>query len=555
MTFNKVAAEVGGGLSVYNGSLNASQISLIECTAQLDGAVAFVRGSAVLQNVSAKDCAATTSGSVVTASGDLHVASLATSSSDRQWLNAAGAAVVGSWDCGCEETCAVRAEKGAYVTKMSCLPGTGVRSSNESSGSIVGCFACHPGTFRLGFSADYSQCDPCPEFVEVCLPTELKMPFGMSLGMNATFSFSALRCPNPSACIGGRISSKDLGLWKAKTIFPAMCEKGYVGEACFQCAQSHGMADNNPLKCQKCPSKSTYSAARSMAFYIGKDVALFLSATINALSASSVKRKQSAVLLNQLLAFATVSNIICAGVSQTGAYRELMKETRDLLEKIEFPVNFAQVQGDGAVSKQCLLRHLGIPDALGYVHLFSLLVPLSLMAMLAWVKEPRLSLVVGTNVFLPAFTAAFGKYLIAFRTKHGSKGGQLEMPFLPGFGFTLDMVAISSAILLCFLLSIAGWLLLTRSTEKDGGVPQHILYLIQSYKPESRSWEIERLIRKMILAFITCAIPVSYSPTLQMEAVSLTLITSLILYTMLMPFKETWPKLVPFWQSCILLTK
>ena len=407
MKFYKAAAQVGGGLFVYNGNLNASQISFFECAAQQDGAVAFVQGSAVLQNVSAKDCVATTFGSVVSAFGDLHVASLATSSSDRQWLNAAGAAALGSWDCGCEETCAVRAQKGAYVTKMSCLPGTGVRSSNESSGSVVGCFACLPGTFRLGFSADYSRCDPCPEFVEVCLPTELKMPFGMSLGMNATLSFSALHCPNPSACPGGRISSKDLGLWKAKTLFPVMCEKGYVGEACFQCAQNHGMADDNPLKCQKCPSKSTYSAARSMAFYIGKDVALFLSATINALSASSVKRKQSAVLLNQLLAFATVSNIICAGVSQTGAYRELTKETRDLLEKMEFPVNLAQVQGDGGVSKQCLLRHLGIPDALGYVHLFSLLVPLSLMAMLAWVKEPRLSLVVGTNVFLPAFTAAF----------------------------------------------------------------------------------------------------------------------------------------------------
>ena len=138
MKFNKAAAQVGGGLSVYNGSLNASQVSFFECHAQQDGAMAFVRGSAVLQHVSAKDCAATMSGFVVSAFGDLHVASLATSSSDRQWLNAAGAVVVGSLDCGCEETCAVRAQKGAYVTKMSCSPGTGVRSSNQSSGSVVG---------------------------------------------------------------------------------------------------------------------------------------------------------------------------------------------------------------------------------------------------------------------------------------------------------------------------------------------------------------------------------------------------------------------------------
>lgn len=74
------------------------------------------------------------------------------------------------------------------------------------------------------------------------------------------------------------------------------------------------------------------------------------------------------------------------------------------------------------------------------------------MAMLA-IKDPFLSLVVGTNVFLPGFTAAFGRYLIAFHIQPQSAGGQLKMPFLPGFGVTFDILAISAAVLLCLLLA------------------------------------------------------------------------------------------------------
>lgn len=55
--------------------------------------------------------------------------------------------------------------------------------------------------------------------------------------------------------------------------------------------------------------------------------------------------------------------------------------------------------------------------------------------------------------FLPGFTAAFGRYLIAFRIQPRSAGGQFKMPFLPGFGVTFDILAISAAVLLCFALA------------------------------------------------------------------------------------------------------
>ena len=321
-----------------------------------------------------------------------------------------------------------------------------------------------------------------------------------------------------------------------------MCAEGYIGEGCFQCSKDYSIADGNPLTCTPCPSWSTSFVARGIAFYAAKDLILFVSATVNAIAASPVKRKQSAVLLNQLMAFATVSDILCSGIMYTKAFHNITTSTRRLLQRMQIPVDFAQVQGDETLSKQCLLRHFGLPDSLGYTHLASMIFPASLMAILA-IKDPFLSLVVGTNVFLPGFTAAFGRYLIAFHIQPQSAGGQLKMPFLPGFGVTFDILAISAAVLLCFAFGILGWWHMTHANGKDQDEvpPQHVLYLIQSYTPESRSWEIERLVRKMILSFITCAIPVSYSPALQTEAVSLTLLTSLILYTMLLPYKvKVW---------------
>ena len=88
--------------------------------------------------------------------------------------------------------------------------------------------------------------------------------------------------------------------------------------------------------------------------------------------------------------------------------------------------------------KRCSLLNFfaqtwGFPTSLIYAHLFSTVFPLILIAALAIFKGPKLSLVLGVNVFLSGFTAAFGKYLIAFRCKPESEGGNLLTPFLPEF--------------------------------------------------------------------------------------------------------------------------
>ena len=71
-------------------------------------------------------------------------------------------------------------------------------------------------------------------------------------------------------------------------------------------------------------------------------------------------------------------------------------------------------------------------------------------------------------------------------------------------------------------------------------MPPYILFLTGSYKSECRAWEIERLVRKMLLSLLTATIPVSYSPALQMLVVSGILIVSMALHYHFMPYKVSW---------------
>eukprot|EP00434_Breviolum_minutum_P037178 symbB.v1.2.032956.t1/scaffold3759.1/size89661/2 len=228
---------------------------------------------------------------------------------------------------------------------------------------------------------------------------------------------------------------------------------------------------------------------------------------------------------------------------QTRMFAGFHEDTRQVLQSLVLLVNAAQAQADGGTSKDCLLRHFGFPTSLIYAHMFSTVFPLILIAALALFKGPKLSLVLGVNVFLPGFTAAFGKYLIAFRR---SEGGNLLMPFLPEFPGAA--VVIPFAIVLCFVLGGLGWWLAVHTeakavpdSTKEPEMPTYILHLTGSYKPEYRAWEIERLVRKMLLSVFTSTIPVSYSPAFQMLVVSNILVVSMVLHYYFMPYKvDIW---------------
>eukprot|EP00435_Cladocopium_sp_Y103_P005573 s5971_g1.t2 len=521
----------GGGLYAgTKGRLMASELFFQDCTAKTEGAAVYSEGFTTLRDVTLNRCESGVSGAL-TVYGDLNVTNLKVSDAQDlkgQSILSGGAARVHSLICSGtgQQLCGVGATKASAVVDLVCPTGTERRQ--VSGNGTVWCHSCISGHVRL-LDGINPQCQRCPKQSIDCLPTRLTMPPGMTVDPS-NFSIE-LYCPNPAACRGGSLLAPASGTnISLEETYHAMCEEGYVGTDCSKCTESHGKADHNPLTCVKCPASSTFAAMRSIFFYTAKDSFLFASAAASSLSASKDK-KHSAIFLNQLMAFATVANIVVTGVMQTRLFAEFHADTQRILTSAGLLANVAQAQGDGTASKDCLLKTFGFPGTLVYSHLVSTAMPVILMSLLAAWKGPKLSL--RTNVFLPGFTAAFGKYLIAFRSKPQHEGGSLETPFmplLPGGG-----ILISLAIVCCFAIGILGWRHVIRGAEKP--FPPYVLYLTGSYKPECHEWEIERLVRKMLLSVLTCAIPVSYSPALQMEAVSVVLIVSMNLHTYYMPYK------------------
>eukprot|EP00435_Cladocopium_sp_Y103_P024416 s231_g6.t1 len=545
LDFESATAEYGGGMFV-DGNVDAarSQVSFSNCHSTASGASLWASGAARLGKVSVIKCSPGMLSAVLVAK-DLIAKQVTIGGDSKSSIElsavAGGYAQVESMVCYNTDHCDLRAAEEIRLGDLRCPLGSG--RENSSSGS--GCRRCPASEMSL-LDTINASCQKCPDEAEVCLPDRLKMPAGTTVDPQNLST--ALHCANPSACPGGELTRLHMPenvtgkgsqrMHLEDQVSRAMCRDGYAGKTCEQCAGMHGMADSSPLQCTPCPKTSFFSLTQSIAFYVTKDAFLFLSATSSALTAGQQK-KQSAVMINQLMAFATVSNIVIGGLMQSESYKHLQEDTQRLMRSADVVVDIAQGQGGGGISRECVLKSLNLPSSLGHCHLASIIMPILLMASLAF-KEPRLSVVVGTNVFLPAFTAAFGKYLIAFRTKPQSQGGTLETPFLPGFAF--DWLVISGTILLCFTSGILGWARAVLSHPGEGTTaPKYVLYLTQSYKSECCAWEIERLVRKMLLCLITTLLPVTYSPSWQMESVSLILIASLLLHFIFKPYNvDLW---------------
>eukprot|EP00434_Breviolum_minutum_P037181 symbB.v1.2.032959.t1/scaffold3759.1/size89661/5 len=529
----------GGGVFIEGkdgAEFMARQMYFHHCRADREGGAFFAERMSQLDHVTLDLCNSGGSGAM-TVYNDVNVSDLTVvtdADSKGQAIMSGGATVVESLNCtgSGEQMCEVASSTNLSLPNLWCPDGAERKDTDRPQ--KVACSLCGNGYVRL-IQAVNPQCQPCPPQATQCVPTKLTMPAGMTVDAN-NFSLE-LYCPNPAACPGGYLLASSESKMSKELVYHAMCDDGYVGDDCSKCAESHGKADYNPLTCLK-----------SIIFYVLKDLILFASAVASTLTASAEK-KHSAVLLNQLLAFATVANIVTTGVMQTRLFAGFHEDTRQVLQSLGLLVNAAQAQADGGTAKDCLLRHFGFPTSLLYAHLFSSIFPLILIAALAVFKGPKLSLVLGVNVFLPGFTAAFGKYLIAFRCKPESEGGNLLTPFLPEFPGAA--VVIPFAIVLCFVLGALGWWLAVHTeakavpaSGKEPEMPPYVLFLTGSYKSECRAWEIERLVRKMLLSLLTATIPVSYSPALQMLVVSGILIVSMGLHYHFMPYKvDIWNRI------------
>ena len=129
----------------------------------------------------------------------------------------------------------------------------------EAENKSIGCRRCELGKLRV--NATSTKCEPCPDNAQVCLPSKLQMQPGfMVRDIHEPTLNETQRCPNPLACHG--------------TAPGKMCEDGYFGEGCAQCAERHALSDASVLVCVQCAESSVARAFQVLA-WLGKSALVF----------------------------------------------------------------------------------------------------------------------------------------------------------------------------------------------------------------------------------------------------------------------------------------
>ena len=298
-----------------------------------------------------------------------------------------------------------------------------------------------------------------------------------------------------------------------------MCADGYRGQGCTNCSDEHAMADSSVFSCTACSKDRRVQAVQWITF-LSQRAFLF---AIGALSAFGAKKagdlKQSSIYLNQLMAFATISNTILAAVLQTQTAKNIKSDAANFF--FNAAVHTAEAaSGQGSVrsaSSQCLLSYLGYEKTLWGSHLSDIVVAAGLISSLSLMKDSRVALIAGMSCFLPTIAADFGKYLVCYRLRRDDVSGLqgLNCPFLPGGAGLASATQVAGGFIL--LMVAAVWTWLSFSTSHEDPKPSHVVFLTSK-------------IRKTLFTFIGVLLPIHSSPALQMGCLGIVVLVSLFLY-------------------------
>jgi len=413
---------------------------------------------------------------------------------------------------------------------------------NRSDG--VGCTKCDPGSVfvknilekTIANRSAVQHCVPCPDGARICNATDIEMQLGMMIEQKNISR--AWRCPNSLACKGGNVSSNASS---------KMCAEGYGGVGCAECTNNHARSNSNVFICLKC-ADDIWGRVKDYVLFLASDAVIFIISAAGVVTAGR-QNKNSKVYLNQLMSFAAVTapallalkstiNFV-SDVSFEHQFKSLVTTLVQLIPFVSAPV---QVGDAGASanngSTACILRYLGMEPYLASSHFLSSVLYIVLTLSLAAKSGMSVAVVVGINCFLPKFVAAFGSYLICFTMEPAPFG---KMHCLMGedrLGATIRAIAVLS-IMSCFIAGPELWITMTR--DKNLSDKPEVLFLTRSYRKGFESWEVERLVRRMVLKIIGSTIPISVNPLAQMACVSLVLVASLFLHAKQAPYaKDEW---------------
>jgi len=532
LRISNATAEQGGGAYV-NGNLFVEGKSTMErCHATSVAGGMLVKASMQLQAASFRGCSAHEE--VFKVHGTAHIDDIEVSCGEKV-RGVAGALHIQTANCSLSAECSWEVTEGtpARVEELTCAPG---------EGDVHGqCKRCQEGFTKLTWDArSCLSCAIIPNVTLQCTPTTLAVPAGFTVRFDQSAnSFSDWsHCPNELACPGGQLRAS-AAPGQPTQVVKEMCAPGYFGNGCTKCSDKYAHADTNILQCIKCASAQEAVTVQYVVVYLVKNLALFGSAAAS-VSGATRERADSTTLLNQVMAFAAVAGIAMSAAMQTATFRDLHESTQALLSSLSVPIDLAHGQTSGAkMSGECLLALLGQPQTPQHTHLLMTVWPAILVVGLAFWKGGWLAGVVGTNVFLPAFVADFGKYLVVFRLRPESSiggGGERHWNFLPEEPYFAPMLAaVLASITACFTLGVCSWAYIVQRRSEP--LEPHVAYLTQAYKAECSVWETERLVRKMLLQLITAMLPVTLSPALQLQGVSVVLMTSFWLHLRYQPYK------------------
>ncbi|CAE7193344.1 pmpB [Symbiodinium pilosum] len=400
-----------------------------------------------------------------------------------------------------------------------CSPGSGIGAKLAGGEEFRGCFRCEDGKAQLKEALN-PRCQTCPYEADKCEPNLMQLEPGV---MAKSDNFTrVLHCPNAKACPGGSAPLSDA--------LP-MCAEGHDGDGCANCSTGFGRSDSSVLVCVKCAA-GWKAEGLQLVYFVLSDVLLLAVATSSVLGASATSQ-DSSVLLNQLMSFATVAQTVLSAISQTAAYNQLSSRLKLWLEVSGVVSAIAQGESSWSMSRECLLVSLGLPKTLWHAHLVSALLQGVLLALLICLQGFWFAFVVWTNCFAPSIAASFGRYLVGYRLEPESIGGKMHWPFLPPVDNSYEFVF--GMLVLCLVATTGGWWMAANS--KLSPDPDYVVFLVRNYKPAYRNWETERLMRKMLLRLVAAALPIAYSPALQMWCVCLILSASLLSYSIQRPYR------------------
>ena len=390
----------------------------------------------------------------------------------------------------------------------------------------VGCKACDENRVQfsggpiLDENVSAKGCVLTPRGTAKVGPRFLKLKMGyMTEKENITKSF---RCPNHMACIGGTVSTDGWG---------EMCAAGYQGRGCLDCANSYAVSDLNSFVCLKC-SSSQWQQVFQMARFVLQDLLLFGLSTMGVSSGTS---KDSTILTNHFMSFVAAAAPVLEVVRETPTFKRLVagNTVDEYIEGFSSTMEVGESSSPG-ISAMCILSYLNLPQEFWSRILLILFTPFCSIATLALARGWRLAAVVGVNCFLPKVCICFARYLACFRMEPENEGGEqfCLSNMYASFSF-VPLVAVVSSI------ALGGpgiwWWLLKDEANKD---TTFYVYLTGSYKEGLKSWEVTRLVRKVALAIVSAALPISLHPATQIFCISFILLIALALETQMHPYKD-----------------